>query len=336
MTLIYYFILSVMILIGTLLFWRRSSHYHNWSKKRKSGERILLEDALKFLYDCEYKKLTATPDKIAGNLSVTTETVYKLLDKLTDLKLIKMKNGFALLTSEGKSYALRVIRIHRLWEKYLAEETSIQEKDWHLKAELMEHQISAREADELAAKIGNPVYDPHGDPIPTRTLRLPEPKGIILNELSENLSAEIIHLEDEPHTVYSQLVAMGLYPGMKITLLEKSQDRIKFLTDSDECILSPLLAENITVKILEEDIEERYERLNNLSIGEEAVVMGISNACRGQQRRRLMDLGIVPGSDIVPVLESIGNDPTAYSIKGTTIALRKQQTKNIFIKRKAI
>ena len=71
------------------------------------------------------------------------------------------------LSSEGRSYALRIIRIHRLWEKYLADETGVDEREWHHSAEEFEHKLTPTDADALAAQIGNPVFDPHGDPIPS-------------------------------------------------------------------------------------------------------------------------------------------------------------------------
>jgi len=80
------------------------------------------------------------------------------------------------LTSDGRSYALRIIRVHRLWEKYLADETSVSENEWHQKAEEVEHLITPEQADTLAAQIGNPVFDPHGDPIPSASGLLPSKK----------------------------------------------------------------------------------------------------------------------------------------------------------------
>jgi DtxR family Mn-dependent transcriptional regulator len=60
---------------------------------------------------------------------------------------------------------LKIVRVHRLWEKYLAEETGLNEVDWHPEAELKEHEISFEEANKLAVKLNNPLFDPHGDPI---------------------------------------------------------------------------------------------------------------------------------------------------------------------------
>ena len=78
--------------------------------------------------------------------------------------------------------------------------------------------------------------------------------------------------------------------------------------------------------------KENLRSLSSLKIGEEGVVLEISKACRGQQRRRLMDFGIVPGTKIKAELQSAGKDPTAYYIRGALIALRKDQSDFIIIK----
>jgi len=218
-------------------------------------------------------------------------------------------------------------------EKYLADETSVTENEWHQKAEELEHTLSAEQADQLAAQIGNPVFDPHGDPIPSASGDLPTKKGKSLTEMKVGEFANIIHLEDEPNAIYSQLLAEGLYPGMQIRMMEISDKRLKFIANGEECILSPLIAENITVGMtkLEKPIEGKFKPLSSLKIGEEGTIHGIAKALRGQQRRRLMDLGIVPGTKIEAELESLTGDPVAYRVRGTTIALRKQQTDKIYL-----
>jgi DtxR family Mn-dependent transcriptional regulator len=220
-----------------------------------------------------------------------------------------------------------------LWEKYLADETSVKETDWHTSAEEQEHKISNEEAEKLAARIGNPVFDPHGDPIPTSTGDLPEVKWKLLTELKLYDIAKIVHIEDEPRTIYSQIVAEGLYPGTQLQITDISNERIKFEADGNECILAPVFAANISVVPIEkkEEFQKSFQTLSALSIGEKGKVIGISQACRGQQRRRLMDLGIVPGSVISVELKSLTGDPTAYKIRGATVALRKEQSNNIFI-----
>lgn len=324
---------SAAIIIFVLLFYPNKGVIAIWKKSRYANKKVLIEDALKYLYNCEYNNSTCSLNGIAGNLSISADDATDIISRLESMGLVSVKKDELNLTSEGRSYALRVIRVHRLWEKYLADETSVKEDEWHLKAEELEHTLTPEQADKLAAQIGNPVFDPHGDPIPSASGDIPVKKGKSLAEMKVGEFANIIHIEDEPYTIYSQLLAEGLYPGMQIRMIELSDKRIKFVANGEECILSPLIAKNITVGVLkfEKKIEGKYKTLSSLKVGEEGTILGIAKSLRGQQRRRLMDLGIVPGTKIETELESLTGDPVAYRVRGTTVALRKQQTEKIYL-----
>jgi DtxR family Mn-dependent transcriptional regulator len=323
----------LVILIFVLLIYPNKGILSVWKKSKYANKKILIEDALKYIYNCEYNNSSCSLNGIAGNLSISADDATDIIARLESMGLVSAKKDELNLTSDGRSYALRVIRVHRLWEKYLADETSVTENEWHQKAEELEHTLSPEQADQLAAQIGNPVFDPHGDPIPSSSGDLPTKKGKSLTEMKVGEFASIIHLEDEPNAIYSQLLAEGLYPGMQIRMMEISDKRLKFIANGEECILSPLIAENITVGIikLEKPVEGKFKRLSSLKIGEEGTILGIAKALRGQQRRRLMDLGIVPGTKIEAELESLTGDPVAYRVRGTTVALRKQQTDKIYL-----
>jgi len=320
-------------LIFVIVFYPNKGIMAVWKKSKYANKKILIEDALKYLYDCEYNRTNCTLNSIAGNLSISADDAADIISRLESMGLVSAKKNELELTSDGRSYALRIVRIHRLWEKYLADETSVKEDEWHLKAEELEHTLTTEQANQLAARIGNPVFDPHGDPIPSASGDIPEKKGKPLTEMKAGEFGNIIHIEDEPHSIYSQILAEGLYPGMQIRMIELSDKRIKFVANGEECILSPLIAKNITVGILkfEKQIEGKFKTLSSLKIGEEGTILGIAKALRGQQRRRLMDLGIVPGTKIEAELESFSGDPVAYNVRGTTVALRKQQTDKIYL-----
>lgn len=331
----------VLLLLGTAavaftvyFFWPKKGMLAKKQKALRNKERVLIEDALKHLYDCEYKNLTCTLNSIAGNLSISSDKASSLAGKLEAMELLKTNAEKLELSGEGRSYALRVIRIHRLWERYLADETGTEETDWHSEAELKEHQISLTQADKLAAQLGNPIFDPHGDPIPTSSGEIPERIGFPLSNLKAGEKARIIHIEDEPAAVYAQIAAEGLYPGLHVRMIKPANDKILFEAKGEEIVLAPILAANITVAEIPayEKIIEKYKTLDSLKPGEEAEVIGISKACRGQQRRRLMDFGVVPGSIISSEFSSAGGDPIAFKIRGATIALRKEHTKLIFVK----
>ncbi len=307
-----------------------------WLKRmKKNTEKELLEDILKYLYNSEYNNRKISFSALSKELKISHEYAGQLNQKLIQMNLVKIEQDNLVLTGEGKSYALRIIRIHRLWEKYLADHTSIKETEWHNLAETKEHELSSEETNRLAAKLGNPLHDPHGDPIPTDVGEMPVSKGILLTELTEGQFGRIIHIEDEPKEQYAQLIAMKLYPGMQIRIIERSDGKISIEADGEECRLAFMLAANITVIPLldKEIIFETFISLSSIKQGESAEVISISNALRGQQRRRLLDLGIVPGTKITAQLKSLSGDPTAYEIRGASIALRKNQSDHIFIKK---
>ncbi len=306
-----------------------------WRRSRQNLLRVWMEDALKALYNCEYKGTYCDLGGLAGRMGVSQDKVLHVLQKLREQSLVKIEGERVLLTRLGRSYALRIIRIHRIWESYLADETGMAETEWHRQADLREHELSMEEVNALAGKLGNPVFDPHGDPIPSAKGELPGPKGMPLRDLPEGKEGIIIHLEDEPPEVYAQLVAMGLYPGLVVRMIEKDDKRLRFEAHEEELLLAPLLSSNVTVRPVEEEdrVSKTGLRLLEIPLGEEVEIAGISGTCRGQQRRRLMDLGIVRGNHIRPLFRAPGGDPTAYEVLGANIALREEQAKHIFVKR---
>lgn len=316
-------------------FWPQKGLLARIARGRLNTQRVLLEDALKFFFDCEYKNISCRLNSIAGSLHISADSATRLLSRLRSMGLIQLQEDSFRLTDAGRSYALRIIRVHRIWERYLADETSIGQMEWHGEADLKEHHLSLEAADQLAAQMGNPVFDPHGDPIPSARGELPAYTGQPLSALKEGDIARIIHIEDEPRAIYAQIVALGLYPGMQVYVMDITEERIQFAANGEECVLAPFFAANITVEKLSarEPIQQKAELLSSLKAGESATIKGLSANCRGQQRRRLMDLGIVPGAQITASFRSASGDPVAYRVLGTTVAIRRSQADNIFIER---
>lgn len=324
---------SGIILLAVFTFLPQKGLIAKMKRTKQNTRRVLIEDALKHLYNCEYIGVSCTLNSVAGKLSISEDEAAELITKLEDMDLLISSDETLQLTNEGRTYALRIIRVHRLWEKYLADETSVDETQWHHSAEEFEHKLTPSDADALAAQIGNPVFDPHGDPIPSSSGDLPTKTGKPLTDLKFGEFASIIHIEDEPDAIYQQLVAEGLYPGMQVRMMESTKERVRFTANGEECVLAPLFAKNITVAPIkfEKTVEGKFRSLSSLKIGEKGTVLGISKALRGQQRRRLMDLGVVPGTEIVAEMKSASGDPTAYRIKGASIALRKKLAERIFL-----
>lgn len=319
------------ILAGlSLLFWPEHGLFSRWRRMRRLSQRVLNEDALKHLYVAETEGQQASLQSLAGVLEVSVDGAAHILEGLEDHNFVCVEDGDWRLTPAGREYALHVIRAHRLWERYLADTSGYSETEWHEQAERYEHQLSPEEAHSLAAELGYPRYDPHGDPIPTETGEMIPTGGVPLTALDVDAKqpARIVHIEDEPATIYAQLAAEGLRPGMEVRLLEKTSKRIRFWADGDEHVLAPMIANNLFVVSLPETAvtgECETTRLSSLSPGERGRVTGISPACRGLERRRLLDLGVIPGTVIDVEMRSPGGDPTAYRVRGAVIALRREQ-----------
>jgi DtxR family transcriptional regulator, Mn-dependent transcriptional regulator len=326
-------VVTAALALAVVLFWPARGLFWRGLRLLKSNERVLIEDALKHAYDCEYRQTPCTLHSLAGALSLSGARATALIARLEGLGLIEESGGAYRLSVNGRSDALRVVRIHRLWERYLSDETGLDPTEWHAEADAREHSTSPQEAESLAVKMGEPRYDPHGDPIPTADGEIAPRRGKPLSELEAGEEAEIVHVEDEPASVYAQLVAEGLYPGMRVRMLEKTPTRVRFEGGAEEHVLAPVLAANLTVIAHEGEVrsDAGLRNLSALALGEAARVTGISALCRGLERRRLLDLGVVPGTSIEAEFTSPSGDPTAYRVRGALVALRREQADLIHV-----
>lgn len=317
-----------------LLFWPTTGWAWRWRRGLAASDRVEVEDALKHLWDGEYRDHPATLESLAGVLGLSGRAAADLVDRLGRLGLLVHDAAGLRLTSDGRREALRVIRIHRLWERYLADETGLDPREWHAHAERREHGTSDQQADAMAATLGFPRFDPHGDPIPMPSGELPPHRGVVLTRLEPDQAAEIVHVEDEPEAVYAQTVAAGLVPGLRVRVLERTPQRIRIEAETEEVVLAPVVAANITVVPIEHATDAAaLTRLSTLGAGESAEVVSIAATCRGAQRRRLLDLGVVPGTRISNELIGPSGEPTAYRIRGALIALRRDQASQIFVQK---
>ena len=306
-------------------------------RRRKSEtRRIRLEDTLKHVFDHEDRGATATLSSVTDGLRISSADALALVENMQNAGLVKVVDGRILLADDGRKYALQVVRAHRLWERYLADETGVAPVRWHAEAERREHKISPEQAEELSRLLGNPRYDPHGDPIPTADGDLPDEAIVPLTQLQAGEYARVVHIEDEPEAVYAQLLALGVYVGMEVRITAREDNRIVAGTDAGkELVLAPIVAGNLSIQRIPEqdavELSRAGESLASLDEGEAAEVARISRACRGLERRRLMDLGILPGTRIEYDRLGLTGGLTAYRVRGTVIALREEQAAMISI-----
>ena len=328
-------IFAAIILALILLLAPRFGLIHAIRSRRRDLERIRLEDALKYAYDREDRGQTATLSRLSDLLRISPGKVMALVERMQHAGLATVADGRILLTANGRQYALEIIRAHRLWERYLADETGVNPVKWHALAERREHALTPQQTEELSKRLGHPRFDPHGDPIPTADGELPSEKALPLSRLDAGENARVVHVEDEPDVVYAQLVALGIYPGMELHVDAKSEERIIIMADGRRMAVAPIVAGNVSVQPIsereKEAIEQAHETLADLHDGEAAVVARISHACMGLERRRLMDLGILPGTRVERERRGLTGGLTAYVVRGTRIALRDEQAELISI-----
>jgi len=304
-------------------------------KNFKSDEKIIIEDILKQLYHFENSGNKVDTKTLVQSLNFKNKSIVEAIKKMSINNLVYFDSDALKLTEEGLEYALRIIRVHRLWERYLADKTGFHKNEWHDRAERMEHKLDHEETNKLASQLGNPKYDPHGDPIPTKTGKIAEVEGVELPLLPVGSIARITHIEDEPEVIYRQILAENIHIGSLLKVVENNKTRIVFHSEGEEVVLAPIVASSLTVFPIEKEvvIEDNIARLSVLQEDETAEIIGISKESRGESRRRLLDLGFVKGSKIkIDLLNPLG-EPHAYLVKGTSIALRKNQASKILIKK---
>jgi DtxR family Mn-dependent transcriptional regulator len=321
-------IAALITAVGLYFFWPDRGPFWRWQRARDMTERVLSEDALKHIQQCEFHGEHASVKSLAGALNISPNQVTDVIARLEQNGLLQIEGTNFQLTTSGRDYAMRVIRAHRLYERYLAEATGFDESEWHERAERIEHHLTPAEVASLSIQLGNPTHDPHGHPIPTATGEMVYHNGKALPTMEVDRPYRIVEIEDQPEVVYAQLAAEGLHPGMEIHLIENSPQRVRFWADDEEHVLAPIMATNIEVVPMEEEPKKDElpgESLANLRPGEDARVVGLSPRIRGAERRRLMDLGILPGTAIEVEMVSAGGDPIAYRVRGAVIALRKSQ-----------
>ena len=302
---------------------------------RKAMARERSENALKHLLRQAADGHAASFASLQGALRLRDRALMALTQRLEHDGLIRTDGSQFRLTPEGERLALHVLRAHRLWELYLADEIGVPLQRVHVEAERAEHLLSPAQLDRLSAAMGHPAVDPHGDPIPPRDGEIPVSPGTPLGAWPLSTPGRIVHLEDEPPLAFAQLTAEGLHLGQVVHVIERSPARIVLSDGETEYRLAPLLAANVhvaTVSAARPPLSDSVIKLSDLRSGEGAEVVALDPACRGFIRRRLLDLGFTPGARIRTDLTTFVGDPRAYRLRGTTIALRREQADRVLVK----
>ena len=326
-------VVLLIILLVVVAFLPNIGLWAQWRKHRILRRRRFFEDALKHIVTWEHRGKVATLESLSGTLGLSQRRVLNLVSRMEARDLLGVGADGLRLTSAGASWALHVMRAHRLWERYLADDAGMPMSRLHQAAEKAEHQLTPERLDVLDAHLGHPQRDPHGDPIPTPEGAVAPLRAVSLAEWPSDEPARIVHIEDEPDVIFRQILAAGLLPGNTVRILENTPERLVISDGENEHRLAHVVAANIQVsESAGAGTPQGAKRLSDLREGEAALVVELDNECRGFSRRRLLDLGLTRDARVEATLGNPFGDPRAFRVRGTLIALRKQQAGQIWVR----
>src|SRR4051794_12532061 len=199
----------------------RTSSKARIEERRSAPASEAVEDYAKAIYALAHRLDGPVPTSaLAERLDVAPSSVTAMLKRLDEAGLVRHRRYRGVeLTRDGERVALEVIRHHRLLEAFLAEELGMPWDRVHDEAEVLEHYISEEFERRIAATLGDPDLDPHGDPIPSAELDLAADRTVPLAELELGLGATFARVSDSDPAMLRYLAGLGIRPGAEITVI---------------------------------------------------------------------------------------------------------------------
>jgi DtxR family transcriptional regulator, Mn-dependent transcriptional regulator len=182
-----------------------------------------IEDYAKAIYALERRGGDpVSTNALAERLGVTAASASGMVKRLGELGLVEHEpyHGVSL-TDDGRRVALEVMRHHRLLELYLVQSLGVPWDRVHAEAEVLEHVLSDELEELIAAKLGDPTRDPHGDPIPTRELTIDEGPSQSLQALAAPARGTFTRISDSDPDMLRFLADRGIAPGDEFEVIEK-------------------------------------------------------------------------------------------------------------------
>jgi DtxR family Mn-dependent transcriptional regulator len=183
--------------------------------RRKSVLSGSIEDYLKTIYELEQEGSPAQTSAIAEALSVAPPSVSGMVKRLSEVGLLRhVRYRGVQLTEQGREAALNLLRRHRIVESYLTSKLGYDWDSVHEEAERLEHAVSDELIERMAMALGNPRYDPHGAPIPSKDGLVEQTEYIALTEVSVGDMAELKMVSDKDPARLRFIASLGLKPGV--------------------------------------------------------------------------------------------------------------------------
>ena len=181
------------------------------------------EDYLKAIYLLMAEGQKVNNSALANELEVSPASTTNMVKKLAELELVEYEPYQSItLTAAGRQVALEVLRHHRLLELYLHQKLNLPWDQIHAEADRLEHVISEAREDAIAAALGNPTIDPHGDPIPTKDGHVETVAGLPLSGVELDQPHRLVRVLIQDADRLNYLGSLGLYPNATVTLLKRA------------------------------------------------------------------------------------------------------------------
>ncbi len=181
-----------------------------------------VEDYLKAIFRLSQDGGPVATSDIAEWLNFSAPSVSGMVKRLSELGLLEhIPYKGVELTAAGRRAALRTLRRHRIIETYLVEKLGYAWDSVHPEAERLEHAVSESLIERMALTLGNPAFDPHGDPIPQADGSMTEVETIPLSEVPLNSAVEVLRVMTSEPERLRYLAKLGLKPGSTLYVLDR-------------------------------------------------------------------------------------------------------------------
>jgi DtxR family Mn-dependent transcriptional regulator len=192
-------------------------------KERPSFADAVVEDYVKVIHShTEWQPEPITTSALAARLGLVASSVTEMVKKLAASGLVvHVPYGAVTLTAEGRALALRMLRRHRLIETWLVESFGYGWDEVHDEAEVLEHAVSDRLLEAIAHELGDPVRDPHGDPIPRADGVVEQPDAVLLHDAPDGFAGPVVRISDRDPELLKHLREEGVTLDTLVTVVER-------------------------------------------------------------------------------------------------------------------
>jgi len=192
------------------------------SQQRDSLSHQAIEDYVKTIYALAQEESPVSTSRVAAARMVKPASATSMIQRLARLNLVNYEKHYGVtLTAAGEKLALEVIRHHRLLELYLMEALGFRWDEVHEQADILEHVISEKLEERIAAALNHPTFDPHGEPIPALDGTMPVVDTTALADVPAGARARISRVPDDSNSeLLRYLAGLGLVPGAEVLVAE--------------------------------------------------------------------------------------------------------------------